>query len=51
MSDKYNTLDFEDTHGDSLLNKSADKEEPIGTEDHREDTLVDLMCGDRDIFS
>ena len=21
------------------------------TEDHREDTLVDLMCGDRDIFS
>ena len=54
MSDKYETLDFEDTHGDSLLNESADLEEPMETEDHREDptedALTDLMCGDRDIF-
>ena len=55
MSDKYETLDFEDNHGDSLLNKSAGPVEPMEMEDHREepteDTLGDLMCRDKDIFA
>ena len=42
------------THGDSLLNESVDHEEPMDTEDHREDTTEDALgslgCGDKDIF-
>ena len=55
MSDKYKTLNFEDDHGDSLLDESADLEEPREIEDQREepteDVLGDFVCGERDIFS
>ena len=55
MSDKYKTLNFEDDYGDSLLDESADLEEPREIEDQREepteDALGDFVCGDRDIFS
>ena len=55
ISDKYKTLNFEDDHGDSILDESADLEEPREIEDQREepteDALGDFVCGDRDIFS
>ena len=43
MSDKYKTLDFENDHGDSLLDKSADLEEPIEMEDHMEEPTEDSL--------
>ena len=54
ISDKYKTLNFEDDHGDSLLDESVDLKEPREIEDQREepteDALGDFVCGDRDIF-
>ena len=37
LSDKYKTLDFENNHGNLLLDESADLEEPIEMEDPMEE--------------
>ena len=37
LSDKYETLDFEDDYGDMLSVESADPEEPIEMEDNGEE--------------
>ena len=54
MSDKFETIDLEDTHGNLLLDEFVDPKEPMDTEDHGEDTsentLGGLRCGDKDIF-
>ena len=45
MSAKSGFINSEDTHGDSLLDESADHEEAMDTGDDGEDTTEDALCG------